>query len=424
MWVLVASDRAFDTPCLWRVFQINCWNRLMVRASATNSWSRERRAQAIHPARSSSPRRPLVAKTARSCSLSRYARYSAELVVLILARLSCWSSVRSGSWVFDDGPAGVAVPVAGLFQGAAADLVQGLCSPHHDMERIEANRRLRCLLPHDRVDPLRAIGRDMRQQSRSGRPEGVEEQCQGVLVAALVGPHEATGVMVDHTREESVSLPVGNFVDPDAGKPIELFGFPGEVLHDPGDDRRDGPPGQSQEHRHRRQCHVLRQPRAGVLQQVRAFRAGPGPRHVRHQHTVLRAAHPRRRGLQEGACRAGVHRPPPPRPDTGVVPRTRPSALRAPARRPGVRAYRYDQDLAVTVRVRLHRHVADDHALDAHQLPEYPGLAHAVSPPSFRSLSKTKTTAEHGMSHQTRWSGTHYNVTRARDETVEHHPVS
>jgi hypothetical protein len=31
----------------------------------------------------------------------------------------------------------------------------------------------------------------------------------------------------------------------------------------------------------------------------------------------------------------------------------------------------------------------------------------------FRSLSKTKTTAEHGMSHQTRWSGTHNNVTRA-----------
>ena len=51
--------------------------------------------------------------------------------------------------------------------------------------------------------------------------------------------------------------------------------------------------------------------------------------------------------------------------------------------------------------------------LDAHQLPEYPGLAHAVSPPSFRSLSKTKTTGRRGMSHQTRWSTTHYNVTRA-----------
>ena len=127
-------------------------------------------------------------------------------VVLILARLPRCSGGEVGR-ILDDGPAGVAVPAAGLFQGAAADLVQGLCSPHHDMERIEANRGLRCLFPDDRVDPFRAVGRDMRQQSGSGGPKRVEEQCQGVLVAALVRPHEATGVMVDHTREESVSLP-------------------------------------------------------------------------------------------------------------------------------------------------------------------------------------------------------------------------
>src|SRR5665811_2594530 len=247
------------------------------------------------------------------------------------------------------------------------------------MERVQANRGLRRLFPHDRMDPFRAVGRDMRQQSGSGGPERVEEQRQGVLVAAFVRPHEPTGVVVDHAGEVSVSFPVGDFVDPDAGEAVELIGFTGEVLHDPGDDRRDGPPGQPQEHRHRRQCHVLGQPRAGVLQQVGAFRAGPGPRHVRHQHTVVRALHPRRRGLQERARGTGVHRPPPPGPDAGVIPRARPSALRAPAPGPGVRAYRHDQDLAVAVRVRLHRHVADDHALDAHQLPEYPGLAHAVS---------------------------------------------
>src|SRR5664280_9987 len=125
---LVASDRAFDTPFLWRVFQINCWNRLMVRASATNSWSRERRAQAIHPVRSSSPRRPLVAKTARSCSLSRYARYSAELVVLILARLSCWSSVRS----------------AGLFTTAQ----RALRSRSPACSRVRRRTRSRAFVPH------------------------------------------------------------------------------------------------------------------------------------------------------------------------------------------------------------------------------------------------------------------------------------
>ena len=46
MWVLVASDLAFDKPCL-RVFQISCWKCLIVRASLTNSGSRERRAQVL-----------------------------------------------------------------------------------------------------------------------------------------------------------------------------------------------------------------------------------------------------------------------------------------------------------------------------------------------------------------------------------------
>ena len=45
-WVLVASVLALAIPCL-SVFQIGCWNRWMVRASLTNSPSRERRAQEI-----------------------------------------------------------------------------------------------------------------------------------------------------------------------------------------------------------------------------------------------------------------------------------------------------------------------------------------------------------------------------------------
>src|SRR5664279_5410625 len=228
MWVLVASDRAFDTPCLWRVFQISCWNRLMVRASATNSWSRERRAQAIHPARSSSPRRPLVAKTARSCSLSRYARYSAELVVLILARLSCWSSVRSAGFLT-------------TAQRALRSLLPA-CS------RVRRRTWSRAFVPHittwNGSRQIAACGAFCRttawihsapsaetcvSRAHLVVPSASKNNVKVSLVAALVGPHEATGVMVDHTREESVSLPVGNFVDPDAGKPVELIGFPGQV---------------------------------------------------------------------------------------------------------------------------------------------------------------------------------------------------
>src|SRR5664279_6607699 len=143
------------------------------------------------------------------------------------------------------------------------------------------------------------------------------------------------------------------------------------------------------------------------------FAPGRAPRHMRDQHTVLRAPHPRRRGLQERASGPGVHRPPPPGPDATVVPRARPPTRRTPTRRPDVRAHRHHQNLVAPARIDLDRDVLDDHALDAQQLPEYPGLAHAVPFPSFRSLSKTKITAEHGMSPQNPRSGTHYNVTRA-----------
>ena len=117
--------------------------------------------------------------------------------------------------------------------------------------------------------------------------------------------------------------------------------------------------------------------------------------------------------LQERASGAGVHRAPPPGPGATVVPRARPPTRRTPTRRPDVRAHRHHQNLVAPARIDLDRDVLDDHALDAQQLPEYPGLAHAVPFPSFRSLSKTKITAEHGMSPQNPRSGTHDNVTRA-----------
>ena len=167
MWVLVASDRALDTPCLWRVFQISCWNRLMVRASATNSWSRERRAQAIQPPRSCSPWRAFGGEDRAELFLEQVG--AVEGGVRGPDRGQALSLVRGEVLrVLHDSPAGVAVPVAGVFQRPATDLVQLLGAPHHDMERVQANRGLRCLFPDDRMDPFRAVGRDMRQQRGSG----------------------------------------------------------------------------------------------------------------------------------------------------------------------------------------------------------------------------------------------------------------
>src|SRR5664279_49235 len=259
----------------------------------------------------------------------------------------------------------------------------------------------------------------MRQHSGPGLPERLEELGQGVLVPALMSPHQPPGVVVDHARQIPVPLTIGDLVDPDPAEPVELIDLAGQVLHHPRHDPRDGPPGQPQEHRDRTQRHVLHQPRAGVLQQVRTPRARPRPRHIRHQHTVLRAPHPRRRRLQERPNGAGVHRPPPPYPHPRVIARAPPTALTTPTRRPGVGTHRHHQDLLVTVRIDLDRDVLDDHALDAQHLPEYPGLAHAVSLAVVRSHSKTKTTAGRGMSPQSRRSSTHYNVTRAIFRTAD-----
>src|SRR5664280_2278874 len=110
MWVLVASDRAFDTPCLWRVFQISCWNRLIVRASATNSWSRERRAQAIQPARSCSPSAAFGGEDRPELFLEQVGAVQGR--VRRPDRGQALSLVRGEVVrILHDGPAGVAVPV-------------------------------------------------------------------------------------------------------------------------------------------------------------------------------------------------------------------------------------------------------------------------------------------------------------------------
>jgi len=72
--------------------------------------------------------------------------------------------------------------------------------------RAEAEYRLRCVLPDHLVYPLRSVGRHMSQQSGSGFTERPEELGQGVLVPALVSPHQAPGVVVDHARQVPVPL--------------------------------------------------------------------------------------------------------------------------------------------------------------------------------------------------------------------------
>src|ERR1035438_8397886 len=58
------------------------------------------------------------------------------------------------------------------------------------VEGIQADQRLRRLLPDDVVDPVRAVGRHVRQQPRALFAEVIEELREGFLVPALGGPDD------------------------------------------------------------------------------------------------------------------------------------------------------------------------------------------------------------------------------------------
>jgi hypothetical protein len=65
---------------------------------------------------------------------------------------------------------------------AAARALQGLPGPLDDVERVQADQRLRRLLADHAVDPVRAVDGHVRQQPRPLLAEVSEELAQGLLV--------------------------------------------------------------------------------------------------------------------------------------------------------------------------------------------------------------------------------------------------
>ena len=100
------------------------------------------------------------------------------------------------------------------------------------------------------------------------------------------------------------------------------------------------------------------------------------PGHVRHDHPVLGAGHPRCIGLQEGPERAQVQRPPPPSALALVIARAPPPAHPTPTPGAFTGPNPGDQGLLVTVEL----HPFDQRLLDAQQGCVDRGLAHVVSP--------------------------------------------
>lgn len=103
----------------------------------------------------------------------------------------------------------------------------------------------------------------------------------------------------------------------------------------------------------------------------------PSPRHRRNHHPMLRAAHPRRVGLEHRANGAQIQAAPPPASLTGVIPRTTPPAQATPATLPAPRPHVDNEQLLVLIELdTLHMRL-----LDAQQPRPYPAIAHAVPHP-------------------------------------------
>ena len=132
---------------------------------------------------------------------------------------------------------------------------------------------------------------------------------------------------------------------------------------DPGDDRPDGAPRDAHQLRHRALRAHRGQPRHRLIEAQRVPGAMPRPRHRRDHHTVHRAGHPRRVGLDHRPHRAQIQRPPPPPSLARVVAAdSAAGTLRSAAAGPGPAGPRHDHTLVLVELDSL-----NDRLLDAEQ---------------------------------------------------------
>jgi len=167
------------------------------------------------------------------------------------------------------------------------------------VERVGALHRGRATLGDDLGDPVRLIGRHVRDRGAALGPEQLEKRAQRGPVAAGCGPEQPARIVVDDDGEVAVPAFVGDLVDADPGQPIQPVTQGLYVRPDPGDDRPDGAPGDAHQRSHRGLRALRRQPGDGLIEAECVSGAVPRPGHVRHHDPVLGAAHPGRVGFQE-----------------------------------------------------------------------------------------------------------------------------
>ena len=195
------------------------------------------------------------------------------------------------------------------------------------------------------------------------------------------GPHQPAAVVVDDDHQILVAAAVRDLVDPDPHQPVERIPSGPGIGDDPAGDRPDAAPGDAHQLDHRRLRAVRHQPGDLIVEGSGVPGAVTGPRHRGHRHPMLRAAHPRRLGLDEHPHRAGIQRPPAAPPLTLVVAAAPPIAATAATASATTKTTRHDDLLGVVVELdRLDHHRCSTPITRAHTLFDCTPLSLALFP--------------------------------------------
>ena len=264
-----------------------------------------------------------------------------------------------------------------LVPGSASFDIERFDAPRDDVERIGAAQCVRGSLGDDAGDPARHVRRNMGQQGSAFVAELVEEHLQIGVGAARAGPHQMSGVVIDHDDQVAVPALVGDLIDPDPTQPIEAIDSGFDVVIDPGDDRADRAPRHPQQLTGRGLRGAHRQPRRQVIEVAGVADTVTSPRHRHHRRAMSAAPDPWSVGFDEHLRRAGIQRPPPPPTITVVVARRTSMAASAPATSLRVRSCRH-HDRAVGV---INADPFHDRARQTARLLPYLGVQHPVCLP-------------------------------------------
>lgn len=234
-------------------------------------------------------------------------------------------------------------------------------------------------------DPGGGVGTDQPQPPTSFGAKLLKEALQSRFIAALGGPDQTSGVVVNHDGDVLLTLAIADLVDADSAESVHVIRRRSGLRDHSTDHPADRSPGHSQQLRDGGPRGVDGKPGRLILEGAGEACAMTGPRYGLHDDPMLRAPHSRRLAREIGRDGAEVERAPIAGALSGVIATATSSANAASAAALSIRRYLGDHCLKVLVIVDL----LDDRLLDAEQAAPYTLRAHAE--PSLPELGPRQT---------------------------------